>query len=61
MQPMLVALAQAWASLPDVRLMQLLLNIAGPGDQYYLEDDVLYEKILEWIHDSETFDGGQPT
>lgn len=34
-----------WKQYLDFRLMQLLHNAVGEGDQFYLEDDKLEEKL----------------
>ena len=49
----LALLELCWRESPDLRLMQLLHNVAPPflvGDPYYLEDDEL-EQILAGYHD----------
>jgi uncharacterized protein YihD (DUF1040 family) len=38
---------EIWKQNPDLRLMQLLLNINLSADPYYIEDDIL-EKELEY-------------
>ena len=40
---------QAWKLAPDLRFWQLLINIFGVNDWYYLEDHVVSEQINEFI------------
>ena len=45
--PVLIELVmRIWSKNPDLRLTQLILNIAGKDeDLYYLEDDKLVERL----------------
>lgn len=50
-KPMLEALERLWVAKPDLRLGQLVVNIAaGPGDTcpgvFSLEDDAMMQRIL---------------
>lgn len=39
---------KAWKKYPDLRLMQLLLNVLGDGDHYHLEEDELLAALDEY-------------
>jgi uncharacterized protein YihD (DUF1040 family) len=39
-----VVLRTLWAQTPDLRMGQLLLNLAGSDDLYNMEDDELLER-----------------
>lgn len=39
-----------WRKYPDMRLMQLISNITGPGDHFYMEDDEFFEKLVKFQH-----------
>ena len=41
-------LAAIWKLYPDLRLGQLLLNVARDPQLYYLEDDKLIEKLEDF-------------
>lgn len=38
-------IGEVWARNPDLRLGQLMVNVAGKTDPFYLEDDVLLERL----------------
>lgn len=39
-----------WEEMPEQRLAQLLMNVAGDvGSPYYVEDEELEEVLDEWI------------
>lgn len=40
--------ALVWEEYPDLRLGQLLLNVAGEADLYQLEDDILSNLLLKY-------------
>jgi uncharacterized protein YihD (DUF1040 family) len=42
---MLELLRAAWKRNPDLRLLQLFLNLRLPGDPYYTEDDWLEDEL----------------
>lgn len=46
--PILETIEAIWLRNPDWRLMQLLGNLYGPIDPYYIEDDVLMERLKEY-------------
>ena len=39
---------RVWEAFPDMRLGQLLLNVAADPALYYLEDDELVHRLLEF-------------
>lgn len=45
--PLIEKLRLLWSCYPDLRLCQLLINVAGQNDPFYVEDDQLEEKINE--------------
>jgi uncharacterized protein YihD (DUF1040 family) len=47
----LQTVAAYWKQHPDLRLMQLLLNLAYEGhqDPFYLEDELLEERLRQWL------------
>ena len=47
-EPLLETLRKIWLQHPDYRLTQLLGNVYGPIDPYYIEDDVLMERLKEY-------------
>ena len=52
--PMLERIEAIWKRNPDLRLMQLLGNVTGAGDPYYVEDDVLLEGLKRvYQHDQD--------
>ena len=46
-EPILETIRKIWLEHPDYRLMQLLGNVYR-GDPYYIEDDVLMERLKEY-------------
>jgi uncharacterized protein YihD (DUF1040 family) len=44
-----------WRKHPDMRLMQLLENVSGPGDccMYYMEDDALASRLIDEYLDND--------
>lgn len=53
--PVILAKVQEiWEAHPDMRLGQLLINVARPKDDhlFYLEDDVLLDDLEEWMETS---------
>lgn len=40
-----------WKQALDLRLMQLLQNVLGHGDNYNVEDEVLIEKVRKFYSD----------
>ena len=51
-KPMLERLEEAWKLYPDMRLGQLLIVIAKSNNLFGLEDDILYERLQEYIDES---------
>jgi len=43
----LAAIKHAWVLQPDLRLGQLIVNMAG-GDPFYTEDDELLKRLYSW-------------
>ena len=41
-------IGRVWEAFPDMRLGQLLLNVAADPALYYLEDDELVHRLLEF-------------
>lgn len=41
---------RVWEVFPDMRLGQLLLNVAADPTLYYLEDDELVHRLLEFSY-----------
>ena len=41
---------RVWEAFPDMRLGQLLLNVAADPALYYLEDDELVHRLLEFSY-----------
>lgn len=39
---------RVWEAFPDMRLGQLLLNVVNDPALYYMEDDVLVHRLLEF-------------
>lgn len=51
---------EAWETMPDLRLGQLLINAARPKGQtefdlYYVEDDVLLDVLQDWVETSKNW------
>ena len=52
----LTLIRKAWTELPDMRLGQLIINMAGPTDHlWHLEDDVLEDAVREWLDTSKNW------
>jgi len=51
--PMLKQLQIYWKKYPDLRLTQLVHNMAHPahGDVFHVEDDVIYNNLLKGVND----------
>ena len=45
---MLAELKKVWEKHPDLRLGQLICNIVPENKLYYVEDDIMQEKIIYW-------------
>ena len=46
---LLKLIGEIWEEYPDLRLMQLLLNVADSDDTaYYLEDSDLMKRLKKW-------------
>jgi len=41
-------LQKIWYEYPDLRLCQLISNIAGKNDIFYIEDDILLKQLKEY-------------
>jgi uncharacterized protein YihD (DUF1040 family) len=47
---------QVWEASPDMRLGQLLINVAGrEANLWNLEDDVLLDDLVEWVDTSKNW------
>jgi len=45
-------LKRVWKKYPDVRLMQLLMNVTGDGPNvYYLEDNTVIEAVTKYYEE----------
>lgn len=42
-------LQRAWEDSPDMRLGQLIINVAGKTDVYNVEDEVMQDDLKEWL------------
>lgn len=47
-EPMFAELKKVWEKHPDLRLGQLICNIVPEDKLYYVEDDIMQEKIIYW-------------
>ena len=45
---MLAELKKVWEKQPDLRLGQLICNIIPEDKLYYVEDDIMQERITRW-------------
>lgn len=43
----------AWKLCPDLRLNQLMSSINKGEDSFYIEDDIMLERINTWINNIE--------
>lgn len=51
-EPLLALIKEIWEKAPDLRLLQLLLNVAGSDDTaYHLEDHDLIDKLKRGYKD----------
>jgi hypothetical protein len=50
-------LAAAWAILPDLRLGQLISHLADQDDVVHIEDDVMYDRLIDWLDSSANYYG----
>lgn len=50
----LAQLLITWQEFPDMRLGQLLVNVTGKSDVFYVEDDVLMDELREFLETSKT-------
>ena len=48
-KPMLEKLEEAWRLYPDMRLGQLIVVCAASNNLFGLEDDVMYERLQQYI------------
>ena len=51
-EPMLERLEEAWKLYPDMRLGQLIVVSATSNNLFGLEDDILYERLQEYIDEA---------
>lgn len=51
-EPMLERLEEAWKLYPDMRLGQLIVVSAKSNNLFGLEDDILYERLQEYIDEA---------
>lgn len=51
----LALLRTAWEESPDMRLGQLVVNVAGTNDPFNVEDDVFLDELREWLETSKTW------
>jgi uncharacterized protein YihD (DUF1040 family) len=49
---MLESLRMLWVKQPDIRLGQLIVNLCGSYDPYYIEDDKLDDVMWSKINES---------
>lgn len=47
---MLYDIQRVWEAFPDLRLGQLLLNVIPETQLYYIEDEELVHKLLEFYY-----------
>ena len=47
-EPLLTRLQEVWKKYPDLRLGQLILNVAKDPQIYYMEDDQLLDLIEQF-------------
>lgn len=59
-EPLLIELTKLWKRFPDMRLGQLIYNAVSPKEPcpaiFYIEDDVLLEKLAASIKKWEGYD-----
>ena len=51
MQPLLQEVIRLWRTAPDLRFMQLMQWVVEMEDSFYLEDDVLLQKVSKKYRD----------
>ena len=56
---MLNELKGVWSTFPDLRLGQLLLNVAERSTLYYMEYDELMKKIRQHYSEAKYFENNQ--
>lgn len=54
----LTKLRRAWHMHPDLRLGQLIVNVTGKSDPFYVEDDKTEQLLSEWLEQGGT-DGSE--
>ena len=47
-EPMLEELKSVWEQYPDLRLGQLICDIGPEEKLFYIEDDLMLERIKKW-------------
>lgn len=47
-EPMLEELKSVWEQYPDLRLGQLICDIVPEQKLFYIEDDLMLERIKKW-------------
>ena len=47
-EPMLEELKSVWEQYPDLRLGQLICDIVPEEKLFYIEDDLMLERIKKW-------------
>lgn len=57
----LAALEAAWLEAPDMRLGQLLINVAGRTDLWHVEDDMMLDHLIEWRETSQSWVAREPS
>jgi hypothetical protein len=45
---LLLGLARAWRRHPEMRFCQLVINVAGRDDPFYVEDDEFAARLTWW-------------
>jgi len=53
---LLQAIKEVWERHPDLRFCQLVQNITGKNDSFYMEDDEFSRKIIEFTNMVENYD-----
>lgn len=47
-------LKEVWKQYPDWRLGQLIFNLTGKYDNFYVEDDVMANALLQLLNETES-------
>ena len=47
-EPMLDEFRKLWEKYPDLRFGQLVCNIVPENQWFYVEDDIMLERIQDW-------------